>query len=144
MLGDIRSARADELDAVLAFWRLATEVPSSTDDLAGLSALMARDPGALVVASEDGAIIGTLIAGWDGWRGAFYRVGVHPEYRGRGIGRALVREGEARLTSRGCRRLSLFAVAAHQGAVAFWTALGYQPDPDEVRFTKNMGGPLPG
>jgi ribosomal protein S18 acetylase RimI-like enzyme len=137
----IRTADPSEHNDVLAFWRIATEVPSSTDDADGLDTLSRFDGEALLVAMEDDRIVGTLIAAWDGWRGAFYRLGVHPERRGRGIARALVVAGEARLSERGCRRISLYAVVAHEPAVAFWRSMGYRRDHEDVRFAVNL--PVP-
>jgi ribosomal protein S18 acetylase RimI-like enzyme len=138
---DLRSARPDDFDHILSLWREATEVASSTDDLAGLTVLHRFDPEALIVATDDKNVIGTLIVAFDGWRGSYYRLAVHPAHRGQGVARSLVAEGEARLARRGCRRISLFAVAAHEPAVAFWKAVGYRPDPEEMRFVANLGAP---
>ena len=55
-----------------------------------------------------------------------------------GLGRLLVHEGEARLRGLGARRLSLFAVEAHDAAMAFWPAVGYQRDHMDVRFVMNL------
>ena len=134
-------ATPDCFPDILSFWLTATEVPSSTDDLAGLTTLWEHDPEAVVVARHEDAIVGTLITTWDGWRGGFYRLAVHPRYRGQGIGRMLVAHGEGRLRRLGARRLSFFAVASHDGAVAFWRRLGYQPDPEDLRFVRNLAPP---
>ncbi len=135
---EIRSARPDDFDHILSFWRDATEIASSTDDMDGLTVLHQFDPEALIVADDDGTIVGTLIAAFDGWRGGYYRLAVGPAQRGQGLGRALVAEGEARLARRGCRRVSLFAVASHEPAVAFWSAVGYRHDVDHIRFVRNL------
>jgi ribosomal protein S18 acetylase RimI-like enzyme len=135
----LASAVPEQFPDILAFWLVATEVPSSTDDLDGLTALWSHEPDAMIVATDRGAIVGTLIASWDGWRGAYYRLAVHPTRRHQGIARALVNEGEARLLQRGARRISLYAVTAHTGAVALWDALGYQPDHQDVRFVRDLG-----
>jgi ribosomal protein S18 acetylase RimI-like enzyme len=132
------TAAPSDFPAVLSFWRQATEMASSTDDLDGLTVLHAHDPDALVLAVDNGEIIGTLIAAWDGWRAGFYRLAVLPERRGEGVGRALVAEGEARVHRHGARRISLFAVEAHEGAVAFWRSIGYRPDPDDLRFVNDL------
>ena len=84
------------------------------------------------------SIVGSLIVGWDGWRGSFSRLAVLPGHRGRGIGRMLVAEGEARLRRLGARRVSLFAVVAHKSAMSFWRAVGYEPDPGELRFVRTL------
>ena len=138
MAVELRPAAAADLPEVLAFWLAATEVPSSTDDMDGLTTLVAHDPGAIIVAHDDGAMVGSLIVAWDGWRGGFYRLAVHPEWRTRGIGRALVRAGEARLLALGCRRINLFAVTEHDKAVGFWRAVGYDPQPQDTRFVRNL------
>jgi ribosomal protein S18 acetylase RimI-like enzyme len=134
----IGSAVPSQFPLVLSFWELATEIRSTTDDFAGLTALVSRDPEALLVACDGGDVVGTLIAAWDGWRAAFYRLAVHPELRRHGLGRALVAEGESRLRDRGARRISLYAVEAHTGAMSFWHAVGYQPDPTDMRFVRNL------
>ena len=123
---------------ILAFWHRATEVPSSTDDLPGLHELFGRDPEALLVAVDHDEIVGTMIATWDGWRAGFYRLGVLPDRRHQGIGRRLVEAGEERCRGLGARRISLFAVEAHEGAVGFWLALGYRRDVDDIRFTRDL------
>jgi len=135
---EYRPAAAADLPGILGFWRTATEVPSSTDDIEGLTTLVAHDPGSIIVAVDDTAIVGSLIVAWDGWRGGFYRLAVHPERRTQGIGRALVRAGESRLIALGCRRINLFAVTEHDRAVAFWRAVGYAPQPQDTRFVRNL------
>ena len=49
----LRPATADDIPAVLAFWREATAEPSSTDDAARIEALLARSPGSLILAVDD-------------------------------------------------------------------------------------------
>jgi GNAT superfamily N-acetyltransferase len=134
----IGSATPAQFGAILSFWVDATEVRSSTDDIAGLTTLYEEDPDALLVATEDGAIVGTLIAAWDGWRAGFYRMAVRPDRRRHGIGRALVAAGESRLRMLGARRLSLLAVESHRDAMEFWQSLGFRPDPEEMRFVRDL------
>src|SRR5689334_16978140 len=100
----LRPATSDDIPAILAFWVEATAEPSSTDDLAGVGGLLAHAPGALIVAVDGGAIVGTVIAGWDGWRGTLYRLAVAPSHRRRGIATALVDEAEHHLHTHGVRR----------------------------------------
>jgi ribosomal protein S18 acetylase RimI-like enzyme len=135
---EYRPAATADLSELLRFWLAATEVPSSTDDLDGLTTLVTHDPAAIILAVDCGTIVGSLIVAWDGWRGGFYRLAVHPEFRTQGIGRALVRAGEARLVALGCRRINLVAVTEHDKAVGFWRAVGYAAQPQDTRFVRNL------
>ncbi len=128
---------------MLRCWADSDAVPSATDDLDGLRTLLARDPGALLVALDGPTVIGTLVVGWDGWRGAFYRLAVLPSWRRRGVATALLREGERRLVARGVRRVALVAVAAHDHATGFWEAAGYTAQPGHRRYAKDLGRGAP-
>lgn len=131
----LRPATADDIDGVLAFWLDAAE-PTSTDSTEALAGLLRRDPGALIVAEADGHIVGSVIAGWDGWRGAIYRLAVWPEYRRRGLGQSLLRAAEERLTGLGARRLHAIVVEANANAIAFWDATEWEQQDGQRRFAK--------
>jgi ribosomal protein S18 acetylase RimI-like enzyme len=134
----LRAARPDDVPAVLAFWNDATAEPSSTDDAAGIQALLDRAPGALVLAVDGDTIVGSVVAGFDGWRGALYRLAVAPAHRRRGIATALVAEAEQHLRSQGVRRMHLI-VGRAGGAAAeeFWLSAQYTPT-DQVRMVKDL------
>lgn len=100
----IGSAATTDLAAVLDFWRAAAEGTSISDDLAGVERLHERDPGALLLARRDGELVGTVIAGFDGWRCHLYRLAVHPGHRRQGIGAALLAAAEERFVALGGRR----------------------------------------
>jgi ribosomal protein S18 acetylase RimI-like enzyme len=84
---ELRSARSDDIVSVLQFWRDHAEDTNRRDDQAAVEALLRRDADALVLATEDSHILGTLIAGWDGWRCHLYRVAVRCDRRRGGIAR---------------------------------------------------------
>src|SRR6266851_1104285 len=134
----IRPARADELSAVLRLWQEADVTPPSvTDSIEGLTRLTNAPGGILLVATIDGCIIGSVIAGWDGWRGNIYRLAVTPEYRRRGIARRLVVEISSALFAKGAERLSALVEHEHPWAIAFWDSLrglGYENDPRFARY----------
>jgi ribosomal protein S18 acetylase RimI-like enzyme len=92
----------------------------------------------VLVAELDGDIVGTLIALSDGWRGNMYRLAVLPRYRRRGIARALVDEGERRLRSHGCARVTALVMHEHTWAVEFWHAARYDHDERTVRFVHTL------
>jgi GNAT superfamily N-acetyltransferase len=65
-----------------------------------------------------------------------YRLVVHQQARRYGVASALVAAGERRLRALGCQRITALVTGAHDHAVAFWTAAGYQPDPSMRRYVK--------
>jgi ribosomal protein S18 acetylase RimI-like enzyme len=78
-----------------------------------------------LVAEAGGAVVGTVMGGYDGHRGWIYAVAVAPEHRRRGIGSALLRRIEALLKERGCLNVNLQVLASNPGAVAFYETLGF-------------------
>jgi ribosomal protein S18 acetylase RimI-like enzyme len=132
-----RFAAQADVAAVLALWRAADAHPTVTDDAAGLQVLISRDPQGLLIAEHDGAIVGSVIAGWNGWRGSLYRLAVHPQARRRGVATELVRRAVDDLRRRGARRIDAFVVTADDHALHFWdslTALGLDRDAPKTRY----------
>ncbi|HEX9966518.1 MAG TPA: GNAT family N-acetyltransferase [Solirubrobacterales bacterium] len=134
----IRNAESADLPAVLNLWGSAGAVPSATDDLEGLERLLRNDHESLLLAQVQGEIVGTLIAGWDGWRGSFYRLAIEPGRRRDGIATALVRAGEEKLLRQGARRLTAIVAADEEGAMSLWRAVGYTQQTDRVRFVRTI------
>ena len=137
----IKPCRPEETAAVLDLWQTAEATPSVTDDIEELKRLVNENNDLFLIAEHDGRIVGTIIGGWDGWRGNIYRLAVLPEYRRQGIGRALVEEVESKLLARGARRISALVEHKHALAMSFWNSLnnsGYEPDPRMVRYVKTF------
>ncbi|MBN1171155.1 MAG: GNAT family N-acetyltransferase [Micromonosporaceae bacterium] len=134
-----RSATYDEVDTVLGFWRFAAENTNRNDTADAVRRLLDRDPDALILADDDGVIVGSLIAGWDGWRCHLYRLAVHPERRRQGIGRAMVELAEQRFVEAGGYRADAMVLADNVGAHDVWDACGYERQPDWARWVKPLG-----
>ena len=135
----VRACLAQEASAVLELWQQArSEHASTADRLDDVQRLLSETPGSLLVADADGAIVGVLIAAWDGWRGNMYRLAVHLEHRRRGVGLALVRAGEESLRRKGASRVT--ALVAHEDEVAgaFWESAGYPQDREIGRRVRNL------
>jgi ribosomal protein S18 acetylase RimI-like enzyme len=134
----IRSASARDFTAILSLWRAAGIPPGVSDSEEGLAGLVAREPDGLLIAESQGEAIGTLIASWDGWRGSFYRLAVRSDSRRRGLGTALLHEGERRLRARGAVRLTAIVADDDPAAIDFWRAVGYERQSDRVRFIRHL------
>jgi ribosomal protein S18 acetylase RimI-like enzyme len=139
----IRNADAGDVDSILRLWREAGSVSTVTDDGESLALLIEHGPGTLLVAESDADVVGSLIVGWDGWRGSFYRLAVNPGHRRQGIAAALVAEGERDLKVRGARRFNAVVVGDADDANGFWDGIGYERQVNRARFIRNLrhGGP---
>ncbi len=137
----IRSASEADIAAVLTLWRQAGGPATATDDEQALRALLEHDRGALLVAEASDSVVGSLIAGWDGWRGSFYRLVVDSNRRRQGIATALVRAGEERLRDLGARRLTAIVRSDEDDAISLWSAVGYTRQTERARFIRMLEEP---
>jgi ribosomal protein S18 acetylase RimI-like enzyme len=132
-----RRAELTDVDAVLAFWaESAEDTARPVDTSAAVEHLIARDPDALLLAVDDGKIVGSIIAGWDGWRCHLYRLAVDPRRRGEGLGRALIDAAEERLTTLGGTRLDAVILDGNELAHRAWTAAGFSRQAQWSRWVK--------
>ncbi|MGW6509430.1 GNAT family N-acetyltransferase [Streptomyces niveus] len=141
----IRTASLAEVPALLAFWARSAEGVSITDDTAGVTRLIVRDPDALLVAesSDDGAIVGTVIAGHDGWRCHLYRLAVAPDHRRQGIAAALLAAAHERFAALGGRRADAMVLDDNELAQHAWRNAGYAAEEQWSRWVRPLPGPGP-
>ena len=79
--------------------------------------------------------------------GYVHLVGIHPQYRRRGVAKALYDEFERRARMHGATRIRCITTPGNEGSVLFHGALGYRvetvpdyagPGRDRVVFTKEL------
>ncbi|GFJ85398.1 N-acetyltransferase [Phytohabitans houttuyneae] len=132
----IRTGRRDDAERLLAFWSAAAHGRSVSDDLAGVARLLRHDSESVLVAEVDGVVVGTVIAGWGGWRCHIYRLAVSPDHRRRGIGRELLAAAEARFVALGGRRSDAMVDDGNPGAHELYRNAGYMPDSSWSRWVR--------
>ncbi|HET8754775.1 MAG TPA: GNAT family N-acetyltransferase [Solirubrobacteraceae bacterium] len=134
---EIRPARREEIEAVRALWGGSRSAHAVTEDTAERVGV-AVAAGALLVAVVGGAVVGALVAGFDGWRGNMYRLAVADRWRRRGIARRLVDAGHERLRAVGAPRVTALVAFDDEAARGFWEAAGYAADPVMGRMVRDL------
>jgi len=122
--------------AVVVLWRAVFPNGPARNDPANIIARKRRvQPELFLVGEVDGAIVATVLAGYDGHRGWVYHVAVAPNVRRRGYGRAMMAAAEERLRALGCPKLNLQINRWNADVVAFYESLGYAVE-DRVSMGK--------
>jgi len=99
------------------------------------------DKEGILVADVDGRVVGTIeVAKAYKARFGFFavvrRFVVHPDYRGRGIGGALIREALEEAERKGCNAIELSVDPANVRSHEFYETLGFRDDRTEVIMVK--------
>jgi ribosomal protein S18 acetylase RimI-like enzyme len=115
---------------VVTLWQtvFGYELAHNRPDLA-IDKKLAADDNLFFVAQADGAVVGTIMAGYDGHRGWLYSVAVAPSHQRKGIGSKLVVHAERALAARGCMKINLQVMPDNECVTAFYAALGYAVEP---------------
>ena len=107
----------------------------AADQGAAIKRYLTRNPGLSFVAEEGGQLIGCALAGHDGRRGYLQHVIVAPEYRRRGVARALVGRCVTALAAQGIDKMHIDVLAENRAAMHFWEHLGWHRRQDIVRYS---------
>ena len=135
----LATAEPQEITEILEFWIINAENGSRpTDTSDAVMALVEKDPEALILAVNNDEIVGTVIAGWNGWRSGLYRLAVREDMRGQGIGRLLVERALERFRSLGVGRVDAMVLDDNETAHSAWASYGFTRQNNWSRWVKNL------
>lgn len=126
MAWQVRAFTMDDADPVVDLWRRAGLTRPWNDPYRDVERKLSVQPELFLVAEDDGVVVGTVMAGYDGHRGWLYYLATAPSRRGEGIARALVMEAERLLVERGCPKVQLMVRTGNEDVLGFYDALGYE------------------
>ena len=137
---DISPSEIELYDDVLALWQQCEGVGlSDADSRESIQAYLDRNPGMSLVATADGKVVGTTLAGHDGRRGYIHHLAVHPSCRRQGTGRKLVDRCLAALGDAGIQKCYIFFFLENADGIAFWKSAGWTPRSDLGVESKTVG-----
>jgi ribosomal protein S18 acetylase RimI-like enzyme len=123
----IRQYEDQDYDAVVELYSACFDYPAPHNNphLSIRRKTMMGD-GLFFVSQTGKKISGAVMAGWDGHRGWIYSLAVHPEFRNRGIGGALVNQTVTELEKRDCPKVNLQVLPGNNQVIGFYAKHGFQ------------------
>ena len=87
------------------------------------------------VAEDNGKVIGSSMAGYDGHSGWVYSVAVEPQHRMKGVGKELVRFATEVLKGLGAIKVGLQVDSNNKGVIEFYKSIGFEIE-DRINMSK--------
>jgi ribosomal protein S18 acetylase RimI-like enzyme len=125
---EIRPFRPDDAAAVIALWQRCDLTRPWNDPAQDIERKLAVQSHMFLVASDGAAIVGSVMAGYEGHRGWINYLAVLPELRRNGIARELMSHAERLLRQAGAPKINLQVRATNLAVQSFYRALGYEVD----------------
>lgn len=136
----VRLMTIDDYEQVYALWMRIKgfAIRSIDDSKEGIAKFLRRNPTTSVVAIEDERVVGAILCGHDGRRGCLYHVCVDPDYRRRGIGKAMVGFCLDALRAEGINSVTLIAFTQNDIGNSFWHHVGWAEREDLNNYDFNL------
>lgn len=126
---ETRRAGLDDGDAVVELWRACGLTRPWNDAAADFKRAVDDAAADILCLEKGGDLVATVMVGYDGHRGWVYYLGVAPDSRTQGIGRAIMEAAEIWLRERNAPKIQLMVREDNEQAIGFYEALGYEVQP---------------
>ena len=134
----LRGCLESDIESVLELWLAAGSTPSITDTRDTLLVTINSAAASVILADIGGAVAGSIIAGFDGWRGNVYRLTGHPDFQRQGIARRLLTAAEDWLRCQGVKRVGAVVEKDHPWATGFWDSTEFYLEPLDLRYVREL------
>ncbi|MBD5558239.1 MAG: GNAT family N-acetyltransferase [Desulfovibrio sp.] len=123
----IRNMRIEDYDEMYASWMKSAGIRLTEldDSREGICNFLSRNPDSCFVATQNKAIIATILGGTDGRRGYIYHMWVDEKFRNQGIATKLVDVTLSALKHIGIVKVSLVVFKNNSAANTFWEKRGF-------------------
>ncbi len=134
---EIRVFRQQDFEEVITLWERCDLLRSWNDPEMDIERKMQCGADLFLVAEVSGEVVGSIMGGYDGHWGSAYYLGVHPDFRGRGIANALLNRLEKKLIARGCPKIHIMVREENDVVTGMYERLGYESS-DTVLMGKRL------
>lgn len=122
----IRPYTVDDYSSVISIYKEGELFDEVTDGEEALRSKSKQDPESLLVAEQDGFVIGTISIVEDGRMALLFRLGVRESARNQGVGKKLMIEAERILKERGHKEANLVVNDQNIELHGFYERKGYK------------------
>jgi ribosomal protein S18 acetylase RimI-like enzyme len=133
----VRPFQAGDEEAVIDLWRRCDLVRPNNDPRKDIQRKLKVRPDLFLVGVQEGRIIASVMAGYEGHRGWLNYVAVAPDLRRRGFARQIIEEAERLLRAAGCAKINLQVRTTNRQAIEFYRRLGFAVD-DVISMGKRL------
>jgi ribosomal protein S18 acetylase RimI-like enzyme len=144
MIAELAITEIEDADvsAVVSLWERCVLTRPWNDPIADIALARTSANATILLGRENDRIVASAMVGHDGHRGWVYYVAVDPDWRGQGLGRAIMTAAEDWLRQAGIAKLQLLVRRDNAKASAFYETIGYDEAQVAV-FAKWLDGREP-
>lgn len=138
----VRRLASAELPALVELWRASglPIKPGGRDRKDRLERELKDYPGDFIGAFDGPALVGAVLATWDGRKGWINRLAVHPSHRRQGIARMLIAAAERELDDRGALIIAALVETDNTPSRELFGRAGYE-DYGEIVYVSKRKDP---
>ncbi|WP_022668484.1 GNAT family acetyltransferase [Desulfospira joergensenii] len=129
---EIKPFTPDSTSQVIQLWEECGLTRPWNDPEKDIQRKLLQNPELFFLAWKKETLVGSCMAGYDGHRGWIYYLGVTPELRETGIGKALLDHAEKALARLGCPKINLMVRKTNSKVIRFYENRDYSDDPVKV------------
>lgn len=135
---EIRPFRPKDEAGVIQLWKDCGLVVSENDPAKDIQRKQSEHLDLFLVATDEERIVGAVMGGYDGHRGAVNYLAVAPGFRHQGTGRLLMSVLEKELIRLGCPKINLYVRVTNEEVRSFYEKLGYFENIHAISFGKRL------
>ena len=124
----IRPFREADEPAVLQLWQECGLVVPHNDPRKDIRRKLRVNPDWFRIGEEEGAVLATCMAGYEGHRGWINYLATAPGRRRQRLATRMMEEAERLLRAAGCPKINLQVRATNPQVIAFYESLGFKID----------------
>lgn len=124
----IRAYHPSDEAAIIQLWQECGLTRPWNDPRKDIARKLTVQSELFLVGELDGAIVATLMGGYDGHRGWINYLAVSPAHQRRNYATALMQAVEAKLLEMGCPKINLLIRSSNVAVKQFYDSLGFHQD----------------